>query len=227
MPKWAEHVVRQPFSGHHRGRPTIILVPPIFDEANKVRRTLLITLRALAQHGFAVALPDLPGQNDSLVETSSVDISHWRQSLRDFSKTIDGDIATASWRGGSLIDDAAPAIAHWRMSPVCGSTLLKSLLRGKLASLKEAGRSMTMAQLRAEALSNGAELAGHRLSSSMIAQLENAIPSEPHHLRVVEPQSPGIGGSALWLRSEPTEDAQMAQAMANDISAWVQSCVDD
>src|SRR3546814_11084271 len=44
---------------------TILIVPPLFEEANRTRRTLVLAMRALAAEGFAALLPDLPGQNES------------------------------------------------------------------------------------------------------------------------------------------------------------------
>src|SRR3546814_4854209 len=48
-------------------RTTVLFVPPLFEEANRTRRTLVLAMRALAAQGFAALLPDLPGQNESLV----------------------------------------------------------------------------------------------------------------------------------------------------------------
>src|SRR3546814_16734741 len=47
-------------------RATIVIVPPLFEEANRTRRTLVLAMRALAADGFAAVLPDLPGPNESL-----------------------------------------------------------------------------------------------------------------------------------------------------------------
>src|SRR3546814_7955467 len=48
-------------------RTTVLFVPPLFEEANRTRRTLVLAMRALAAQGFAALLPDLPGPNASLV----------------------------------------------------------------------------------------------------------------------------------------------------------------
>ena len=46
----SEHCLR--FTGAADG-PTILIVPPLFDEANRMRRTLVLTMRALAGLGVA------------------------------------------------------------------------------------------------------------------------------------------------------------------------------
>ena len=47
-------------------------------------------MRALAADGFATLLPDLPGQNESLVPLEQVDLAIWQNVLADAAATIDG-----------------------------------------------------------------------------------------------------------------------------------------
>lgn len=209
------------------GGPTIMLVPPLFDEANRLRRTLVLMMRALADIGHASLMPDLPGQNDSLIPTEAVTLAQWRTALATHAEAINGPYLVASWRGGTLIDDAARhPLGWWRMAPVAGASLLKTMFRTRIAGEKEAGRSVTVEQLRAAAGDRPIELAGNRLSAAMLAELEAATPADVARLRQV---TPGAGdgqvpGSALWLRAEPGEDGAMAAAMAADISAWAATC---
>ena len=55
-------------------RQRVLLIPPLFEEANRMRRTLVLAMRALsADMGIVPSLlPDLPGQNDSLEPTVAV-----------------------------------------------------------------------------------------------------------------------------------------------------------
>ena len=62
-------------------RATILIVPPLFEEANRTRRTLVLTMRALAAQGFAAILPDLPGQNESLLPLVDVDLNRWQDAV--------------------------------------------------------------------------------------------------------------------------------------------------
>lgn len=207
--------------------PTILFLPPLFDEANRLRRTLVLTMRALAALGHDCLLPDLPGQNDSLLPNDLATLSLWRDALAAFCASIGGPFVTASWRGGALIDDAANgAIGHWRMAPIAGASIVRTMIRTRLAGDKEAGRQSTAESIRASATDGPIELAGYQLCSSMIEQLEIATPATPATMRTVALGSgeDKLPGSALWLRAEPGEDAAMAIAMAADIHAWSVTC---
>lgn len=209
------------------GGPTVLFIPPLFDEANRLRRTLVLTMRALSARGMASLCPDLPGQNDSLVPTEAVMLADWRTALADVAAAEAGPLLVASWRGGALLDDAvAGAIGWWRMAPVAGASLVKTMIRTRIAGEKEAGRSVSADELRAMVADGPVELAGNFLNGDMLIQLDAAIPAEVAPLRTVAVGS-GEGklpGSALWLRAEPGEDAAMAEAMAVDIQAWAMTC---
>ncbi len=82
----------------------------------------------------------------------------------------------ASIRGGALIDDVAAA-AHWRLAPVRGASLLKTMMRTRIAGDREAGRDTSMAELEAKAANEPVRLAGNILSPAMIAELRDAEPA--------------------------------------------------
>ena len=209
------------------GQPAILLIPPLFDEANRMRRTLVLMMRALADLGYNTLLPDLPGQNDSLVPTARVTLTHWRNALAEFGAAHGGPYITASWRGGALLDHAIPhCVGHWRMAPQSGASIVKMMMRVRIAGEKEAGRSISSDTLRAQALTGPLELAGHSLSGTMLAELEESTPAAVTPLRsmMVGAGEGQLPGTALWLRAEPGEDAAMALAMAQDIAAWSLQC---
>jgi pimeloyl-ACP methyl ester carboxylesterase len=210
------------------GRPCILFVPPLFEEANRLRRTLVMTMRALAQLGYDSLFPDLPGQNDSLTPTENVTLDDWRSALRNVARAEDAPVIVASWRGGALIDHAADnAIGWWRMSPVAGASLVKTMLRTRIAGEKEAGRSINTDTLRTQFSADGiGELGGNILSAAMLDMLDSAVAADVGPLRQVQPGegSDRITGSALWLRAEPGEDPAMARAMAADIADWASQC---
>ena len=222
----AEHCLRVGPIGKAVG-PAIILIPPLFDESNRMRRTLVLTMRALGWLGHACALPDLPGQNDSLLPTESATLTLWRSALAQFCADEGDPPLIASWRGGALIDDAAQgAIGWWRMAPLAGASIVRAMMRVRIAGEKEAGRNITADDLRAAAVNGPIELAGNRLSAAMVAELEAATPALAAPVREVRTGSGdgAIAGSALWLRADPGEDAMMAEAMAADIHAWALQC---
>jgi hypothetical protein len=205
-------------------RATVLIVPPLFDEANRLRRTLVLAMRALAADGFAARLPDLPGQNESLVALDAVDLDQWRDALGTVAAGIDGPVIAASVRGGALIDHRVQAAAWWRLAPVGGASLLRTMMRARVTADREAGVESSLESLHEAAKSAPLLLAGNALSPAMVGQLgrAEAQPVEPLLERSLG--AGGIAGTPLWLRAEPGEDAAMASAIAADIAAWSKSC---
>ncbi len=205
--------------------PVVLFVLPLFEEANRLRRTVRLAMRALAQRGVGSILPDLPGQNESLVPTVEATLSRWRAALAYHVAASERPMLIASIRGGALIDDVAAA-AHWRFAPVRGASLLKTMMRTRIAGDREAGLDTSMAELEAKAANEAVRLAGNLLSPTMIAELRDAEPAAIAPCRSV---SLGTGegalpGRPLWLQAEPGEDAAMAAAIADDITPWMTSC---
>ncbi|APW73058.1 MULTISPECIES: hypothetical protein [Sphingopyxis] len=207
-------------------RATVLFVPPLFEEANRTRRTLVLAMRALAADGFAALLPDLPGQNESLTPLVEVDLARWIEALAAVAERIDGPLIVASLRGGCLVDHRAKAAAHWRLAPVAGASLLRTLLRARVSADREAGKSSSLENLQAEARNAPLLLAGNLLSPAMIAQLGGAEVQAVAPLRSLTLGSGdgALPGTPLWLRAEPGEDAAMAHAIAADIAAWGAAC---
>lgn len=197
----------------------MLVVPPLFDEANRMRRTLALTMRLLAERGIGSVLPDLPGQNDDPLPTEQATLALWRDALGDIAANLPRPFVVASWRGGALVDDAASGAAGWwRMAPQNGASILRAMVRTRIAGEREAGRSVTAAQLLVT--DSMLELGGNHLSKDMRNQLEASVPGDISPMRLVTIGAGGLAGSALWLRAEPGEDRPMAQAMADDIADW-------
>jgi hypothetical protein len=219
-----EHILR--IAPDDTPRATVLFVPPLFEEANRTRRTLVLAMRALARHGLAAVLPDLPGQNESLVPLAQTDVHRWQEALAEASATLDGPVLMASLRGGALIDHRASAAAWWRLAPVGGASLLRTLMRARVAADREAGLTSSLGSLQAEAATAPLLLAGNLLSPAMMGQLGSAEVEPVAPLRTVTLGSgaDAIAGTPLWLRAEPGEDGAMAEAIAADIAAWSQTC---
>ncbi len=183
-------------------------------------------MRALAGLGFDSALPDLPGQNDSLLPTEAATLSDWRAALAGVCADAGRPVITAAWRAGALIDTDATVAGRWRMAPLPGSSVIRTLARAKLAGEKEAGRAVSLDSLLVKMRSETTEVAGNRLCPAMVRELEAAIIEGRAPLRTVTigTAAETIPGSPLWLRAEPGEDAAMAEAMAADIANWARSC---
>ena len=207
-------------------RATVLFIPPLFEEANRVRRTLVLAMRALVAEEFAALLPDLPGQNESLVPLVEANLDRWRSALAEVAHGVDSPLIVASLRGGCLIDHGAPAAAWWRLAPANGASLLRTLLRARMSADREAGIVSSLESLQAAAAHGPLLLAGNRLSPAMIAQLGEAeVPAvEPLRTVALGSGENRIAGTPLWLRAEPGEDAAMARAIADDIIGWSRSC---
>jgi len=218
----SEHILRIDPAGVPRA--TILIVPPLFEEANRTRRTLVLAMRALATEGFAAWLPDLPGQNESLVPLAEVDLDRWQDALADVAATIDGPLIAASVRGGALIDHRAEAAAWWRLAPVGGASLLRTLMRARVSADREAGQTSSLESLQEQAQTTPLLLAGNLLAPTMVAGLGTSEAQAVAPLRSVGLGADGIAGTPLWLRAEPGEDSAMAAAIAADISAWSTTC---
>jgi hypothetical protein len=198
----------------------ILIVPPLFDEMNRVRRMMVQAMRELAGRGISSALPDLPGTNESRASLEAQDVGTWRGAVSAAAAQI-GATHIASVRGGTLIDDGV-SIPRWRLAPVKGSVLLRAMLRTRIAGDKEAGIVSTSEQLMASALHAPLELAGNLISAPMLASLDKAEPVVAGEIREVALSE--VDGTALWLRAEPQDDGAMSAAIAAHLDHWSASC---
>jgi pimeloyl-ACP methyl ester carboxylesterase len=205
--------------------PVVIAVMPLFEEANRTRAFMVTMLRALADHGIAGVLPDLPGTGESLTETEDVTLSDWVNALSALVETVRskrGEVHGIALRGGTLID--APFDSRWHFAPVTGESLVRDLLRTRLTTGKDSADDAI------ELSGPPVELAGNRLSRTLLAQLKATVPGTAERLRIVRletdtrPADRHFAGSPLWRRSEPDNDPALALLLADDIATWIASC---
>ncbi len=204
---------------------SLLIIPPLFDEMNRMRRVLVSAMRDLALRGVASVMPDLPGCNESLSPLVDQDLECWRGAIVAAAQAF-GATHIVSVRGGSLIDDGPGTLPHWRLAPVNGGSLLKTMLRTRMAGDKEAGIASSMDSLLEKGRREPTELAGNIISPAMLASLEAGEPAELNELTIATLGSDGdsINGSALWLRAEPQDDAAMAASLAEHLDRWSASC---
>lgn len=207
--------------------PALLILPPLFDEANRVRHLMVETARALSGHGIASLMPDLPGCNESPVLLDRASISLWQAALIACAEQLGPVSHVAAIRGGSLLDGALGDVPRWRLAPVKGGQLLRTMLRTKMASDREAGITSSSDALMELARTQGIELAGNSLSPCMIRELDAASPSDGSAVRLARfaddplDADARIAGAPLWLRAEPAHDPAMAQSIAADLAAWM------
>ncbi len=199
----------------------ILIIPPLFDEMNRVRRMLASAMRDLAARGVATFLPDLPGCNESLSLMPEQDLETWRTAMNLAAEQL-GATHIAAIRGGALIDDFLPDMPHWRLAPVKGASLIKTMMRTRIAGDKEAGITTSTDDLIAEARISQTELSGNLLNLKMVEQLGVAQPAAMPgvHTVTLGDGTDMIAGSALWLRAEPQDDAAMSAAIAAELDRW-------
>ena len=194
----------------------VMIVPALFEEANRTRRMLVETMRALAGAGIASVLPDLPGCNESLAPLDRQDLSVWRAAMAAASAYFAATHMLAL-RGGALL--APDDLPGWNLEPTSGAQALRPMLRARTVAAREEGRAETMDGLLAEGREGGIELAGYRLGAAMVRDLEAAQRAEALAQTFLALDE--LGGAALWLRSEPGEDAALSAALAARIAADV------
>ena len=191
----------------------VLIVPALFEEANRTRRMLVETMRALAEAGVASVLPDLPGCNESLAPLERQTLGDWRGAMASASAHFSAT-HVLTLRGGALL---APDLSGWRFEPIHGAQALRPMLRARTVAAREEGRAETMDGLLAEARDLGIKLAGYRLGAAMVRDLEAAktVGCSGQTMLGLD----DLGGAALWLRSEPGEDAALSAALAARIVA--------
>lgn len=187
----------------------ILLIPALLDEGNRMRRFSVEVMRRLDGAGFDCFLPDLPGTNESTVDLASVAPSDWHSATAAAASAFGATHVLAIRGGGLLWPEGLPG---WHYGAVKGVSLLRTLLRARVIAAREAGREETAEALLAEANERGIELAGYPLSAAMVRELSALAPTPREHVQVIDQDL--LGGSPLWLRAEPDEDAGQADALA-------------
>lgn len=224
------------FSGNseqyvHLGRKhprQILIIPPFFEEMNRTRWLLLAAMRTLDEARIGTILPDLPGQNESLVPDEGIGLPVWRTAIERLAAQSGVIIdMVAAFRSGAMLDDAVHCTRHWRLAPEDGPSLLRQLVRTRLAADREVGISTSKDVLLALARQESTEFAGFRLPPAMIDDLERAGLPPHEEVRTVRlegsaaPADAYVSGKPLWRQSEPDEDHWLAQQIAADMAARV------
>ena len=92
--------------------PAILFVPPLFEEMNRTRALIVAAMRWLAKRGHGCWLIDLSGTGESERDLGEVTWDDWRHDVT-FAAAYIAEKArkplVASFRGGALVDDGAPA----------------------------------------------------------------------------------------------------------------------
>lgn len=187
----------------------LLVLPAWFDEANKLRRLTVEVMHRLDMSGIDSFLPDMPGCNESQQPLEAQTLESWRNAAR---VAADHFQATHVWtlRAGAMLDPAT--LPGWRFAKTGGKQVLRSMLRARSIAAKEAGREESMDAMQAEGRAKGIELAGWKIGPQLFTALEAGSP--PETTRLTDIALADIGGGGLWLRAEPDEDPEQADALA-------------
>lgn len=187
----------------------LLVIPPLFDEANKFRRQLVEIMRRLDLSGIDSVLPDLPGTGDSLLPHAEVTLAGLRKAAQaaceDFRITHCFCVRTGAMYSPS-------SLPGWRYAPIAGRNSLRSLLRARTLAAQERGESETTADLEAQGKASGLVAGGWHIGPELFAAL--GAEKLPHTPQMVDIDHETVGGSPLWLRAEPDEDPEQADALA-------------
>lgn len=187
----------------------LLIVPALFDEANRMRRFTVEVMRRLDAAGIDSILPDLPGANESMASLDAQSLGGWRAAMAAAAAHF-GATHLLAIRGGCLL--APDALPGWLHAPAKGGSILRQMLRARTLAAREAGREETRDGLTTLALTEGIELAGYRIGAQLFADLEEAEATQREGLSIIEQAM--LGGSGLWLRAEPGESREQADALA-------------
>lgn len=154
-------------------RHRLLITPALLDEANRLRRLTVETMRRLDGAGIDCFLPDLPGCNESERDLAVLEAEDWRMALEAAGRHFRASHVLAIRGGGLLLP---PALPGWHYAPVKGASLIKTLLRARIVAAREMGVDESAAALMARGQQDGLELAGYSLSAEMLRQIDQAVP---------------------------------------------------
>jgi hypothetical protein len=196
----------------------LLIVPALFDEANRMRRFTVEVMRRLDNAGVDSVLPDLPGCNESLQSLEDQTPAAWRAAMAAAAVHFRASHVLAI-RGGALLMPLG--LPGWRYAPVNGASALRQMLRGRIIASREAGLEESQQSLLAAGLEGGLELAGYRLGGRFIREFQSLTPLVAANVSEIEQGM--LGGSGLWLRAEPGEDRAQADALAAIVAIGIKA----
>ena len=201
--------------------PIAILALPLFEEASRVRALAVALCRSLAERGVASAVPDVPGQGESVVAVQDASLADMRSAFATavVSAGADRFAYVVAIRSGVLVATTASVRGEWSLAPEDGPALRRQLDR------------IHRTVARPDETADYVEIAGNRISRTLLAALDEpaGASSATHHRVVRLDGDPGaadrhLAGPPLWRRAEPGNDAALAARLAEDIAGWISAC---
>lgn len=191
----------------------VLVLPALFDEANKLRRFTVQMMRALDAAGIDSFAPDLPGCNESLSPLERQTLAGWSEAVLAASREFAATHVLSIRAGALLMPEGLPG---WLYAPQTGAKLLRGMIRARTIAAREDGREEKSDQLMDLGRSEGLTLAGWQIGAEMLRELEAAQPRQRENQTEIAQSA--LGGPGLWLRAEPDEDAAQSETLATLIS---------
>lgn len=202
------------FSFDRGRRQRLLILPPLFDELNKMRHLLVGAMRRLDAVDVDSFLIDLPGCNESAAPLNAQDAESWQRAATAAAEQL-GASHVLGVRGGAMF--VPEHLPGWLYAPIAGQPTLNRLARIRMIAAREAGREETLAQLLDQGVREGVDLAGYDLGAQMIADLSRRpVPVRPG-LRTIDRDE--VPGGGMWLRAEPGDAPEQAEALARFVSS--------
>ncbi|WP_267386201.1 hypothetical protein [Sphingomonas sp. GC_Shp_3] len=211
--------------------PLAIIAMPLFEEANRLRAFAVGLCRALAARGVASALPDLPGQGESLLPTEDARFEDWRAAFAAAAVQVGRSVHGVALRSGAVVDVEAALVSRWRLAPIAGAAVLAELRRATTTGARARGETVAV---RIDADTDAPILlAGNRIALSLFGALadDDAVAATVgvplRTLRLASDPLPAdrkVEGAPLWRRAEPGNDLALAALLADDIAEWITRC---
>lgn len=196
----------------------LLIVPALFDEANRMRRLSVEVMRRLDRSGIDCCLPDMPGQNESLQPLEVQACDDWRDAMGSAAAHF-GATHILGIRGGCIFTPTS--LPGWHYAPAKGVTSLRQMIRARILASREAGREESSEALMAMAASDGIELSGHRIGAEFFSEFGKLQAAESENTQIIGQDM--VGGSGLWLRAEPGENKDQADALAAIVAIGIGS----
>jgi len=209
----------------------LLLIPPLFEEANKLRHFLVRLMVSLAaDHDIGTILPDLPGTLESPQSLEDQTIYSWQNAIGTVHRSFEPISHIATFRGGCQLGVNIENTPQWQFTPMNAYQQMRTLARAQLASEREAGNDPQSLGNMLKALEDeGGHLIGYEISPAMAQSLEvtrKFVDDAAYTVRLKgdnKAANSKIAGSPLWLRSEPGFDEQMMRSTSDNIANWVHS----
>ena len=189
--------------------PDLLVFPPLFDEANRMRAQLVLLMRTLQDLGISSVMPDLPGTNESLQPQDAQTLSAWRAAAGSAATHFGVRHALFTRSACSLDTGVVPAIHYAPSNP---AKLLRAMARAQSLADKEAGNERTPSQIIETARADGATLAGWKVGAEMARELAEGTADGNAAAKIISHDE--IGGRPLWLSNEGGVDEKQAKALA-------------